>query len=88
MNKGKRNNTPTRNTEKEVKRKGKRTSSERNNSREFSHSLERDTVQIQEAKRVPNKIDPNKSTPRHTLTQMAKNKERDEFFKAIREKKF
>lgn len=45
------------------------------------------SVQIQEVKRVPNKIDPNKPTPRHMVIQMAKNKEKDDLLKAIREKK-
>ena len=33
-------------------------------------------IQIQKAQRVPNKMNPNRPTPRHTIIKMAKVKER------------
>ena len=41
-------------------------------------------MQVQEAQRVPNKINPNRPTPRHIIIKMAKVKER--ILKAAREK--
>ena len=41
-------------------------------------------IQVQEAQRVPNKINRNKPTPRHIIIKMAKVKER--ILKAAREK--
>ena len=48
-------------------------------------NLKKETnIQIQEAKRVPNKINPNRSTARHTIIKTAKVKER--ILKAARQK--
>ena len=43
-------------------------------------------VKIQEAQRAPNKVNPNKPTPRHTVIKMAKVKEKERILKAAREK--
>ena len=48
-------------------------------------NLKKDTdIQIQEEQRVPNKMNPNRPTPRHMIIKMAKVKER--ILKAAREK--
>jgi len=45
-------------------------------------NLEKETdIQIQEAQKVPKKINPRKSTPRHIII-----KDKDRFFKGAREK--
>ena len=41
----------------------------------FPNLMETD-IKIQEAQRVPNKLNPNRPTPRHTIIKMAKFKER------------
>ena len=41
-------------------------------------------IQVQETQRVPNKVNPNRPTPRHIIIKMAKVKER--ILKAAREK--
>ena len=46
---------------------------------------EKDT-QVQEAQRVPNKIDPKRSIPRHIIIKMAKLKDKGRILKAKREK--
>ena len=41
---------------------------------------------VQEAQRVPKKLDPRKHTPRHIITTSPKIKEKDRILKAAREK--
>ena len=43
-------------------------------------------IQVQEAQRVPNKLDPKRTTPRH-ITEMQKVKDKERILKASREKK-
>ena len=43
-------------------------------------------MQVQEAQRVPNKLDPKKTTPRHIIIKMPKVKDKDRILKATREK--
>ena len=43
-------------------------------------------IQIQKAQRVPNKLNPERPTPRHTLNKMAKVKDKERILKAAREK--
>ena len=43
-------------------------------------------MQVQEAQRVPNKLDPKRTTPRHTIIKMPKVKDRERILKASREK--
>ena len=47
-------------------------------------NLKHTDIKIQEAQRVPNKLNPNRPTPRHIILKMAKVKER--VIKAAREK--
>ena len=43
--------------------------------------------EIQEAQRVPKKLDPRKHTPRHIIIKLPKIKEKERIIKAAREKK-
>ena len=42
--------------------------------------------QVQEAQRVPGKINPRRNTPRHTVIKLTKIKDRDKILKATRGK--
>ena len=44
-------------------------------------------IQLQEAQRVPNKMDAKRTTPRHIIIKMPKVKDKERIFKAAREKK-
>ena len=50
----------------------------------FSNLKKESDIQVQEAQRVPNKINPNRPTPRHIIIKMAKVKEK--ILKTAREK--
>ena len=43
-------------------------------------------IQVQEAQRVPNKLDPKRNTPRHIIIKMTKVKYKERILKAEREK--
>ena len=43
-------------------------------------------IQVQEAQRVPNKMDPKRTTPRHIKIKMLKVKDKQRILKAAREK--
>ena len=45
-----------------------------------------DFQEVQEAQRVPKKLDPRKHTPRHIIITLAKMKEKETILKAAREK--
>ena len=45
-----------------------------------------DFQEVQEAQRVPKKLDPRKHTPRHIIITLAKIKEKERILKAAREK--
>ena len=45
-----------------------------------------DFQEIQEAQRVPKKLDPRKHTPRHTMITLPKIKDKESILKAAREK--
>ena len=50
-------------------------------------NLKKETeIQVQEAQRVPNKVNPNRSTPSHTVIKMANVKDKERILKAVREK--
>ena len=52
-----------------------------------SPSLKKETdVQVQEAQRVPNKMNPNIPTPRHIIIKMENVKDKERILKAAREK--
>ena len=42
--------------------------------------------QVQEAERVPGRINPRRNTPRHTIIQLTKVKDKGKIVKATREK--
>ena len=44
-------------------------------------------TQVQGAQRVPNKLDPKRTTPRHIIIKMPKVKDKERILKAAREKK-
>ena len=44
------------------------------------------TTQVQEAQRVPYRINPRRNTPRHIAIKLAKNKNKEKVLKAAREK--
>ena len=44
-------------------------------------------IQVQEAQRVPDKMNPKRPTPRHILIKMPKVKDKERILKATREKK-
>ena len=54
---------------------------------ENSSSLKETDIKIQEAQRAPNKLNPNRPTPRHVIIKMAKDKDKERVLKAAREKK-
>ena len=43
-------------------------------------------MQVQEAQRVPKKLDPRRNTPRHIIITLAKIKDKERILKAAREK--
>ena len=43
-------------------------------------------TQVQEAQRVPYRIDPRRNTPRHIVIKLAKIKDKEKLLKAAREK--
>ena len=51
-----------------------------------SLAKEIDSQEVQEAQRVPKKLDPRRNTPRHTVITLPKIKDKERIFKAAREK--
>ena len=49
-------------------------------------SKEIDFQEVQEAQRVPKKLDPRRNTPRHIIITLAKIKDKERILKAAREK--
>ena len=47
---------------------------------------ETDFQEVQEAQRIPKKLDPRRNTPRHIIITLAKIKEKERILKAAREK--
>ena len=43
-------------------------------------------IQVQEAQRVPNKLDPKRTTPRHIIIKIPKVKDKERILKAARKK--
>ena len=48
-------------------------------------NLKHTNIKIQEAQRAPNKLNPNRPTPRHIIIKMAKFKDKERILKAARE---
>ena len=53
----------------------------------FPNLVKEIDMQVQEAQRVPNKIDAKRPTPRHIIIKMSKVKDKKRILKAAREKK-
>ena len=58
----------------------------KNNDRNFLKLVKEKDTQVQEMQRVPNKMDPKRSTPRHIIIKMAKIKYKERILKATRVK--
>ena len=52
----------------------------------FPNLVEEIDIQVQEAQRVPNKLDPKRITPRYIIIKMPKVKNKERILKAAREK--
>ena len=52
----------------------------------FNLAKELDFQEVQEAQRVPKKLDPRRNTPRHIIITLAKIKDKERILKAAREK--
>ena len=52
----------------------------------FPNLVKEIDIQVQEAQRVPNKLDPKKTTPTHIIIKIPKVKEKEKTLKAAREK--
>ena len=52
----------------------------------FPNLLKEIDMQVQEAQRVPNKMDTNRPTPRHIVIKMPKTEDKERILKAAREK--
>ena len=52
----------------------------------FPNLVKEIDIQIQESWRVPNKLDPKRTTPKHIIIKMPKVKDKDRILKATREK--
>ena len=52
----------------------------------FSNLAKEIDIQVQEAQRVPKKLDPRRNTPRHILIILPKIKDKEGILKAAREK--
>ena len=50
------------------------------------NSVKEIDIQVQEAQRVPNKLDPKRTTPRHIIINMPKVKDKERILKAARVK--
>ena len=53
----------------------------------FPNLVQEIDIQVQEAQRIPNKLDPKRPTPRHIITKIPKVKDKERILKAAREKK-
>ena len=45
-----------------------------------------DFQEVQQAQRIPKKLDPRRNTPRHTIITLPKIKDKERILKAVREK--
>ena len=52
----------------------------------FPNLVKETDIQVQEAQRVPNKLNPKRNTPRHIIITMPKVKDKERILKAVREK--
>ena len=49
-------------------------------------NLKKTDIKIEEVQRAPNKLNPNRPTPRHIILKTAKFKDKDSIVKTVREK--
>ena len=52
----------------------------------FSNLVMEKVIQVQEAQRVPNKLDPKRPTPRHIIIKMTRLQDKERMLRAAREK--
>ena len=52
----------------------------------FPNLVKEIDIQVQETQRVPNKLDPKRTTPRHIIIEMPKVKDKERILKAAGEK--
>nr|KAF6429669.1 hypothetical protein HJG59_009021 [Molossus molossus] len=52
----------------------------------FSNLVKETDIQVQEAQRIPNKMNPKRPTPRHVIIKMQKVQDKERILKAAREK--
>ena len=52
----------------------------------FPNLVKEIDIQVQEAQRVPNNLDPRRTTPRHIIVKMPQVKDKERILKAAREK--
>ena len=52
----------------------------------FPNLVKEIDIQVQEAQRVPDKLDPKRTTPRHIIIKMPKVRDTERILKAAREK--
>ena len=52
----------------------------------FPNLVKEIDIQVQEAQRVPNKLDPKRNTPRHIIVKMPKFKDKERILKTARKK--
>ena len=52
----------------------------------FPNLVKEIDIQVQEVQRIPNKLDPKRTTPRHIIIKMPKVKDKERILKAAREK--
>ena len=53
----------------------------------FLNLLKGTEIQVQEAQKVPNKLDPKKNTPRHITIKSPKSKNKERMLKAARKRR-
>ena len=51
----------------------------------FPNLVKEIDIQVQEAQRVPNRMDPKRTIPRHNIIKMPKVKDKEKILKAARE---
>ena len=52
----------------------------------FPNLVKEKDTQVRESQRVPNKLDPKRPTPRHTIIKLTRLKDKERILKAAREK--
>ena len=58
---------------------------EKNSDKKFLNLVKEIDIQVHQAHRIPNKMDPKRLTPRHITIKMPKVKDKEKVLKAVRE---